>query len=137
MDDFLKVNDTKLERACFVGGQVIEENYRLTNLSWQIETKRLRKHLRKHLRIDAVWQIDGLLATAYAIPFLGPEDFAIIQTGTTVGEARISVVSAGTGLGQAFLVPAKNGKYTVMDSEGGHCDFANRNELESEFLFFL
>ena len=24
-----------------------------------------------------------------------------------------------------------------MDSEGGHCDFAPRNELESEFLFFL
>ena len=78
-----------------------------------------------------------MAATAYAIPFLGPEDFAIIQTGTPVGEARISVVSAGTGLGQAFLVPAKNGKYTIMDSEGGHCDFATRNELESEFLFFL
>ena len=75
--------------------------------------------------------------TAYAISFLGPEDFAIIQTGTLVSEARISMVSAGTGLGQAFLVPAKNGKYTIMDSEGGHCDFAPRNELESEFLFFL
>ena len=116
-----------------MGGQVIEGNCRLTNLSWQIETKRLRKHL----EIDAVWLINDLAATAYAIPFLGPEDFAIIQTGTPVGEARISVVSAGTGLGQAFLVPAKNGKYTIMDSEGGHCDFATRNELESEFLFFL
>ena len=47
------------------------------------------------------------------------------------------MVSAGTGLGQAFLVPEKNGKYTIMDSEGGHCDYAPRNELESEFLFFL
>jgi glucokinase len=47
------------------------------------------------------------------------------------------VVSAGKGLGQAFLVQAKNGKYTIMDSEGGHCDFATRNKLESEFLFFL
>ena len=37
LDDFLKINDTKLERACFgVGGQVIEGNCRLTNLSWQI-----------------------------------------------------------------------------------------------------
>ena len=60
LDDFLNVNDTKLERACFVGGQVIEENYRLTNLSWQIETKRLRKHL----GIDAVWLINDLAATA-------------------------------------------------------------------------
>ena len=78
-----------------------------------------------------------MAATAYAIPFLGPEDFAIIQTGIPLGEARISVVSAGTGLGQVFLVPEKNGKYAIMDSEGGHCDFAPRNELELEFLFFL
>jgi glucokinase len=78
-----------------------------------------------------------LAATVYAIPFLGPEDFAIIQTGTPIGETRVSVVSAGTGLRQAFQVPEKKGKYTIMDSEGGHCDFAIRNDLESEFLFFL
>ena len=134
LDDFLKVNDTKLERACFgVAGQVIEGNCTLTNLSWQIETTQLRKNL----EMDAVWLINDLAATAYAIPFLGSEAFAIIQTGTPVNEARISVVSAGTGLGQAFLVPEKNGKYIILDSEGGHCDFAPRNELESELLFFL
>ena len=55
-----------------------------------------------------VWLINDLAATAYAIPFLDPEDFAIIQTGIPVGEATISVVSAGSGLGQAFLVPAKS-----------------------------
>jgi glucokinase len=34
LDDFLRVNDTKLERACFGEGvQVIEGNYRLTKLS--------------------------------------------------------------------------------------------------------
>ena len=61
LDDFLKVNDTKLERAYFgVGGQVIEGNCRLTNLSWEIETKRLRKHL----GIDAGWLINDLAATA-------------------------------------------------------------------------
>ena len=84
-----------------------------------------------------VWLINDLGKTAYAIPFLGPEGFAIIQIGIPLGEARISVVSAGSGLGLAFLVPAKNEKYTIMDSGGEHCDFANRNELESEFLFFL
>ncbi len=42
----------------------------------------------------------------------------------------MSVVSAGTGLGQAFLVPEKNSKYIVMDPEGGHCDFPPRNELK-------
>ena len=134
LDDFLTGNDTKLERACFgVAGQVIEGNCRLTNLSWQVETKRLRKNL----GMDAVGLINDLAATAYAIPFLGPEAFAILQTGTPLSEARISVVSAGTGLGQAFLIPEQNGKYAIMDSEGGHYDFPPRNELEAELLFFL
>ena len=65
-----------------------------------------------------VWLINDLAATAYLIPFLGPEDFAKIQTGIPLGEAIISVVSAGSGLEEAFLVPAKNGKYTIMDSKG-------------------
>ncbi len=134
LNDFLKGIDTKLERACFgVAGQVIEGNCRLTNLAWQVETKRLRKSL----GMDAVWLINDLAATAYAIPFLEPDAFAIIQTGTPVSKARISVASAGTGLGQAFLVPDKNGKYVIVDSEGGHYDFPPRNELESELLFFL
>jgi glucokinase len=47
------------------------------------------------------------------------------------------VVSAGTGLGQAFLIPERNGKFIVMDSEGGHCDFSPRNSVEAELLFFL
>lgn len=134
LDDFLTGNDSKIEKACFgVAGQVIDGKCRLTNLSWQVETE----HLRENLGIDAVWLINDLAATAYAIPFLSPEAFEVIQTGTSVSEARISVISAGTGLGQAFLVPGKNGKHIVMDSEGGHCDFSPRNELEAELLFFL
>ena len=134
LDDFLKVNGTRVERACLgVAGPVIDGISSLTNLSWQVEEKRLRKKL----GIEKVCLINDLAATAYAIPFLGPEAFAIIQSGTPVSEARISVVSAGTGLGQAFLIPDNNGKYIVLDSEGGHCDFSPRSELESELLFFL
>jgi len=89
------------------------------------------------LGIDAVWLINDLAATACSIPFLSPEDFTVIQAGAPVSEGRISVVSAGTGLGQAFLIPERNGKYIVMDSEGGHCDFSPRSSVEAELLFFL
>jgi len=134
LDDFLKNNDSKVEKACFgVAGRVIDGKCRLTNLSWQVEAERLRENL----GVDAVWLINDLAAMAYAIPLLGSESFEVIQAGIPVSEARISVVSAGTGLGQAFLVPEKNGKYIVMDSEGGHCDFSPRNELEAELLFYL
>jgi glucokinase len=46
------------------------------------------------------------------------------------------LVSAGTGLGEAILV--WNGKLHVpMASEGGHCDFSPRNEIEIELLRYL
>jgi glucokinase len=134
LDDFIKKNDCKIERACFgVAGPVINGKCSLTNLSWQIEAERLKESL----GLDAVWLINDLVATAISIPFLDPENFEVIQSGTVVSEGRISVVSAGTGLGQAFLIPDRNGKYIVLDSEGGHCDFSPRNKLESELLFFL
>jgi len=134
LDDFLKDNDSTIEKACFgVAGQVTNGKCRLTNLSWQIEVE----HLKEQLGIDAVWLINDLAATACAIPFSSPEDFEVIQAGAPVSEGRISVVSAGTGLGQAFLIPERNGKFIVMDSEGGHCDFSPRTRLEAELLFFL
>ena len=134
LDDFLKGNESKVEKACFgVAGPISNGECRLTNLSWQVEVERLKKYL----GIDAVWLINDLAATACSIPFLSPEDFTVIQAGAPVSEGRISVVSAGTGLGQAFLTPERNGKYIVMDSEGGHCDFSPRSSVEAELLFFL
>jgi glucokinase len=135
LDDFLKDYDAKVEKACFgVAGRVVEGKCQLTNLSWQVVDS---EDLRKHLGLSAVWLINDLAATAYAVPFLSSVAFEVLQNGTPVNEGRIAVVSAGTGLGQAFLVPDKNGNYIVMDSEGGHCDFSPRNTLEAELLFFL
>jgi glucokinase len=134
LKEFLKDNDSKIEKVCFgVAGPVVDGKCSLTNLPWQLETERLKYNL----GVDAVWLINDLVATAYSIPFLSPEDFEVIQAGNPALNGRISVVSAGTGLGQAFLIPDRGGKYIVLDSEGGHCDFSPRNRLEAEFLFFL
>lgn len=54
--------------------------------------------------------------------------------GTPVGNQ--AVISAGTGLGEAGLYwDGKN--YDVFASEGGHCDFAPRSELEVELFRYL
>ena len=39
-------------------------------------------------------------------------------------------VGAGTGLGECFLAPDENGEYTCFPSEGGHVEWAPRNDLE-------
>ena len=47
-----------------------------------------------------------------------------------------AVISAGTGLGEAGLFWNGSG-YEIFASEGGHCDFAPRTELEIELLRYL
>jgi glucokinase len=74
---------------------------------------------------------------ACSVPCLEEKDVAVLQSGAQIKEGRISVVAAGTGLGQAFLIPTGSEKYYAVDSEGGHADFAPRNKLEAELLFFL
>lgn len=134
LDDFLTGNASKIEKACFgVAGPVVDGKCRLTNLSWLVDTEKLRKQL----NVQAVRLINDLTAMACAIPFLQPEDFEVLQSGVSVKEGQVAVISAGTGLGQAFLIPQSNGKYIALDSEGGHCDFSPRNNLEAELLFFL
>jgi len=54
--------------------------------------------------------------------------------GTPVGNQ--AVISAGTGLGEAGMY-WDGTKHLVFASEGGHADFAPRNELETELLRYL
>jgi glucokinase len=132
VEEFLKDGNEKPEIACLgVAGPIVEGNCSLTNLDWRVETGRLKK------QFDKVYLINDLVAMAYAVPCLEDKDVAVLQSGLQLKEGRISVVAAGTGLGQAFLIPTGSGKYYAVDSEGGHADFAPRNELETELLFFL
>ena len=134
LDVFLADNATEISRACFgVAGQVVDGKCKLTNLSWQVESESIKQCL----KVESVLLINDLVATAYGITLLSAESFEVIQKGNPVNKAMMAVVSAGTGLGQAFVVPGENGKHTVLGSEGGHCDFSPRNELETELLFFL
>jgi glucokinase len=46
-------------------------------------------------------------------------------------------VGAGTGLGECFLTPDSRGRYTCFASEGGHVEWAPRNQLEIELWTYL
>ena len=50
--------------------------------------------------------------------------------------ANRALISAGTGLGEAFLV-LDGRDYVPYPSEGGHSDYAPRNEDEIDLLRFL
>jgi glucokinase len=77
--------------------------------------------------------INDLVATAEAIPLFAPEELAVLQPGApgaATGEGNRALIAAGTGLGMAFL-PRIGGTWVPVASEGGHMDFAARNEEEA------
>ncbi len=130
---FLAETDSQPKMACFgVAGLVKDGACRVTNLGWDIDAPQIKEAL----GIDQVWLINDLAAMACSVPFLGDDEIEVLQKGAGEG-GSIAVLAAGTGLGQAFLVPGGHGRYRILETEGGHCDFAPRNPFETELLHFL
>jgi len=120
-------------RACFaIAGPVVENTSTLTNLSWSLSAFRLQKEL----ALDEVKLINDFEAIGYGVLALDSSDLMTLQSGITKVGAPIAVIGAGTGLGQGFLIQ-QNGDYGVFPSEGGHTDFAPRNDLEFDLLKYL
>lgn len=134
IQQFLTENKLDIpELACFaIAGPVVNNSSNLTNLNWQITTSRLEKEL----NIKKVHLINDFAANSYGVLSLKESDLATLQPGKAIKDAPIAVIGAGTGLGESFLIPYKN-KYQIFPSEGGHTDFAPRNELEIELLKYL
>ncbi|HEY2002522.1 MAG TPA: glucokinase [Acidobacteriaceae bacterium] len=123
----------KISAACFgVPGPVRHGVLRLTNLPWTLDSRKLSLDL----CIDHVFLINDLEANGYGIPELKAEQIFTLSAGDPSSAGSRALISAGTGLGEAFLV--WNGKRHIpMASEGGHCDFAARNEDEIDLLRHL
>lgn len=133
LDEFLAETGSRPELACFgVAGLVKEGACRVTNLGWDINSSRIKTAL----GVKQVWLINDLAAMACSVPFLGDDEIEVLQKGVDK-DGGIAVLAAGTGLGQAFLVPGGHGRYRILETEGGHCDFAPRNPFEMELLHFL
>lgn len=122
-----------VDLACIgVAGPVRSGRSRLTNLPWSVEEETIRRAC----GAARGFLINDLQATAFAVPFLDPDHFAVLQDGTADPDGTIAVIAAGTGLGVAFLVRSGTG-YLPFASEGGHADFAPRDEREAKLLEHL
>ena len=123
----------KVTAACFgVPGPVREGRLRLTNLPWTLDSRELAHNL----KFDYVFLINDLQANGFGIDELGPDQVYTLSEGDTRQVGNRALISAGTGLGEAFL--AWDGRdYVPYPSEGGHSDFAPRNDEEVDLLRFL
>jgi glucokinase len=131
---FLAATNTSTpEKACFaIAGPVVQNTAKLTNLAWFLDTERLAQQL----NIPAISLINDFAAVGYGIFGLTTQDLVTLQVGKYQTDAPMAVIGAGTGLGQGFLIKQGN-QYQVFPSEGGHADFAPRNELEFQLLKYL
>lgn len=118
------------ERACFaVAGPVHSGRVKITNLPWQLDSVSLAKVL----GLKSVSLINDFEGVAYGIAHLDKTEFAVLQAGEEEEQGNRVVLGAGTGLGQCLMTWCGDG-YRVHATEGGHADFAPRNESEISML---
>jgi glucokinase len=130
---FLDRHNQNAQAAVFgIAGAVVDGRVEATNLPWVVDSQ----HLTSELGIDRVELINDLLANAHGIALLDDSDFVVLNPGLPSPTGNRALISAGTGLGEAGLLAHAEG-YEPFPSEGGHVDFAPRNELEIELLRYL
>src|SRR3954452_107617 len=119
--------------ACFgVPGPVVDGFARPTNVDWEIHETSIAAALNG----AAIRVVNDLEATAYGMLHLSASEIAELHPGEQRHSANIAVIAAGTGLGEAGLVAARDG-WNAVASEGGYCDFAEGGDQQVRLLRFL
>lgn len=130
---FLEQTGANVGEACFgVAGPVVRGRASITNLGWEMD----ESELAEALGMSRVRLLNDLQAIGYAIPKLGPEDLRTLNPGEPVPGGAIAVIAPGTGLGEAFLVWEAD-RYEAYPTEGGHADFAPRDQVQIGLLRYL
>jgi glucokinase len=126
------LGDRKVAAAAFaVAGPVLGGSCRATNLPWHMDELALGVMLNAPVSL-----LNDFTAAALGVPALGSADLVVLAQGAPEPDAPIALLGAGTGLGEAVAIQTPEGM-RVLSSEGGHADFAPRDELEIELFHFL
>ena len=133
LQEFLAAGENSIDRACFgIAGPVVEGKVQTPNLSWLVDAAKIAETL----ELPSVSLLNDLQAAAYGIFTLEPDEFLCLNEGVARRPGNKALIAAGTGLGETILYDDGR-NYHPIASEGGHADFAPRDELEIELLRFL
>lgn len=120
-----------------VAGPVEDGRVHTTNLPWVVDARALATTFATEpASPPTVAVVNDFEATARGLLELQTHEVVVLQEAAVDHTAPIAVLGAGTGLGQAMLVPTATGA-RVVATEGGHTDFAPRDEVEDGLLRFL
>jgi len=133
LKEFIGTSEMNVTGACFgIAAPVIEGYARTPNLNWTVKSESLARLL----KIERCGLINDLEATAYGIPTLKASQLLTLNVGDERHDGHRALIAAGTGLGMAGIF-YHEGHYHPIPSEGGHVDFAPRNEEEINLLRYL
>jgi glucokinase len=126
--------DLPNELAIAFAGPVGGDMLKLTNNPWVIRPALIKERL----GVDRYTIVNDFGAVAYAVATLGDRDFRHLcgPERPLPDRGVISIVGPGTGLGVAALLKKSDG-YDVIETEGGHVDFAPLDALEDRILVEL
>lgn len=121
-----------IDCACLgVAGVVDGDKVRGVNFAWEIDAKKLESDL----NIKRIMLINDLHANAYGLAGLKESDFEILTEGKII-KGNASIISPGTGLGEAGMY-WDGSHFHPYASEGGHCSFSPRDQVDIELWKFL
>eukprot|EP00475_Leptophrys_vorax_P005341 TRINITY_DN13241_c0_g1_i1.p1 TRINITY_DN13241_c0_g1~~TRINITY_DN13241_c0_g1_i1.p1 ORF type:complete len:386 (-),score=144.09 TRINITY_DN13241_c0_g1_i1:304-1419(-) len=98
---------------------------------WKIH----QKELMDKYKFQAALILNDFIANGHALSSLPSKDYIVLNAGKKAPKRPIACLGAGTGLGETYLT-WNGASYDVWDSEGGHTDYAPKDQLEFEFLQF-
>jgi glucokinase len=121
-----------IEAVCLgVAGPVVDGRCVATNLPWVIDERALAAAI----PAGRVKLLNDLEVAAHGVLGLPEAELHTLQPGTP-RRGHMVLIAAGTGLGEALIVQDGD-RRLVIASEGGHADFAPRDDVEDDLLRFL
>jgi glucokinase len=126
--------DSRIDSAAFgIAGPIINGVCNTTNLPWVVSSEKIADLL----RLDSSVLLNDLEAIGYGVGLLAAHEYVVLNEGDPSNSgSNAGIIAAGTGLGVACMF-WDGMRHIPSASEGGHVDFAPRNELEFQLLNHL
>jgi glucokinase len=117
--------------ALGVAGPVVEEAVQGANLPWNLSAAELAERCGAPVRL-----LNDLEASGLGLDAVRPEALVCLHPGRPGAGNRV-LVSPGTGLGEAVVLPDRGHGPRVVAGEGGHADYAPRTDEELSLMRWL
>lgn len=133
VEEFLAGRQVSFSRACFgIAGPVLDGQVKTPNLPWVVDAAKIAQRF----NLDSATLLNDLESAAYGIFTLEPHELFTLNEGVSGRRGNKVLIAAGTGLGEATLYDDGRDHHPSA-SEGGHGDFAPKDETQIDLLRYL